>query len=314
MSRFLTGKVKKNVKIIAYLLSEGKGEIGGIPIISFENLKDFEYEYIVVAFGNTVKGIEILRNIGIPVDKIIGYAYSGLSYDENVIQNECNKLVKDRIRNSLVPTIFDLPEKQYFLCGMNVAEETELIRRDFVREQTMVFLAKEINRRNIEGSVAEIGVSRGEFAWKINYLFPNRKIYLFDTFEGLPPIDKNKAIEIGWGEKQYAMEEKGTVPEDVLNRMPYKSMCVIKQGIFPDTFDVDENFAFVSLDIDFYATIRSGLERIYPKLSKGGYIMVHDFHNLSFIESRNAIIDFCEENDVPYVPIPDYGGSAVIVK
>ena len=96
--------------------------------------------------------------------------------------------------------------------------------------------------------------------------------------------------------------------------MPCKEKCIVKKGYFPESFDLEEELAFVSLDIDFYDSINSGLEKIYPYLSKGGYIMVHDFHNLAFPESRDAVLDFCERNNVAYVPIPDAGGSVVIVK
>ena len=314
LGKFLTEHLRERIRIAAYLVTGTSEDINGVPTISLEKLDEVEYDYIVVAFGNTAKGIGILEKAGVPKEKIVGYAYTGLTYEESRIQKECDRTVRETLRSEKIPELFDIPEKKYFLCGMNVLENRDVIKRDFVREQTLAFLAEEINRRNIKGNVVEIGVSKGEFAQKINLLFPNRKLYLFDTFEGLCAKDKASALKMGWGEKQYALAEKGTPVEEVLQTMPYRELCIIKKGYFPESFDLEEELAFVSLDIDFYDPTKRGLEVIYPYLSKGGYIMVHDFHNLSYTETRNAVIDFCEANGAAYVPIPDVGGSVVLVK
>lgn len=314
LSKMLTVHVKKNIKIVAYLLTGANGEVDGIPIISLKELTHFEYDYIVVAFGNTAKGIDVLVRADVPRNKIVGYACSGMTYEDNFLQQELDCTAHKMLQDEKIPELFDIPQKRFFLCSMNVLENREVIKKDFVREQVLAFLAEEIYRRKVKGSVAEIGVSSGEFAQKINALFPDRKLYLFDTYEGLIPEEKERAIAFGWGERQYALDEKGTPAEEVLLNMPLAEKCIIKKGYFPDTFDVQEELAFVSLDTDFYESVRNGLEIVYPHLSRGGYIMVHDFHNLSYGESRAAIIKFCDENNVPYVPIPDNGGSVVIVK
>lgn len=314
LSKFLTEHIREEAEIVAYLLAQAGGEVNGKPVISFEQLEETEFDYVVVAFGNTPRGVELLKKANVPENKIVGYAYSGLSYAESILQKKCSEFAGEILYNDRISELFYLPGKKYFLCGMNVQEKSEVIERDYVREQTLAFLAEEIERKNIEGSVAEIGVSQGTFAKKINFLFPKRICYLFDTYEGLPDQDKQRALQLGWGERQYALSEEGTSIEKVLAIMPHRDQCVVKKGCFPDTFDVDGKFAFVSLDVDFYDTVKKGLEIIYPRLSKGGYIMVHDYHNLSYTETKDAVMDFCEENQVAYVPIPDAGGTVVIVK
>lgn len=314
VSKFLTGHVRDQIEIVAYLVTGVNEGVNGISTISLEQLQGVEYDYIVVAFGNTMKGIEILEKAGVPKNKIVGYAYTGMPYEENLIQKECSRIAREKLHCEKIPELFDISEKEYFICGMNTLENRDVIKRDFVREQTLAFLAEEINSRNIRGSVAEIGVSRGEFAQKINLLFPNRKLYLFDTFEGLSAKDKDEAFKMGWGEKLYALAERGTPVDEVLRSMPRRENCIVKKGYFPESFDLEEDLAFVSLDVDFYASTKSGLEVIYPHLSRGGYIMVHDFNNLAFEGTRNAVLEFCEENNVPFVPIPDVAGTVVIVK
>ncbi len=315
LAKFLSGHLRENVEIAAYAASLPlERQNAGAPLISLDQIKDMDYDFAVVAFGDSAKGVDILKKAGVPEEKIVGYAYIGIPYRDNIIQKKCDRIAREMTHSEKITELFDIPEKKYYMCAMNVPEHVAIIERDFVREQTLSFLAEEINRKNVVGSVAEIGVSGGEFGRTINALFPDRRLYLFDTYSGLNESDKRKSIEYGWGEKMYALGEKGTPPEQVLEMMPHAEKCIIKKGYFPETFDIEGELAFVSLDIDFYDTTRRGLELIYPKLSRGGYIMVHDFNNLMYGESREAVLDFCSEQCVPYVPIADVGGSVVIAK
>jgi O-methyltransferase len=60
---------------------------------------------------------------------------------------------------------------------------------DYFRLSSLELIAYEIYANNIEGNVAELGVFRGDFAKFINISFPDRKLYLFDTFEGFDEKD-----------------------------------------------------------------------------------------------------------------------------
>ena len=44
--------------------------------------------------------------------------------------------------------------------------------------------ARTSRERNIPGAAAELGVYKGDFAAEINKAFPDRTLYLLDTFEG----------------------------------------------------------------------------------------------------------------------------------
>jgi O-methyltransferase len=75
--------------------------------------------------------------------------------------------------------------------------------------------AKLIYRNNVSGSVAELGVFEGEFAKHINKQFPERKLYLFDTFDGFSDEDIKKEKEIGstWAkERSYRFAGGGGGP------------------------------------------------------------------------------------------------------
>ncbi|MFI5186720.1 MAG: TylF/MycF/NovP-related O-methyltransferase [Chitinophagales bacterium] len=184
---------------------------------------------------------------------------------------------------------------------------------DYVRYATLELCYEEIISAGITGNVAELGVYRGSFASRLNQLFSQKKLYLFDTFKGFN--DEDVAIE---RKKKYSSGDQdfsNTSIELVKSKMPHPENCIFKPGHFPQTAeDVDDNFCFVSIDADLFEPIYQGLKFFYPKLNKGGYIFIHDFNNAAYTGSRNAVSLFCKENDIRFVPIPDSGGTVIITK
>ena len=73
---------------------------------------------------------------------------------------------------------------------------------DYFRYSSLELAAKEINENIIskgrKENIAELGVWQGDFAQYINQLFPNQKLYLFDTFEGFDKrnFDKEDNLSI----------------------------------------------------------------------------------------------------------------------
>jgi O-methyltransferase len=184
---------------------------------------------------------------------------------------------------------------------------------DYIRLATLELVSHEINSKKLPGNIAELGVYKGKFARYINQFFPDRKFYLFDTFEGFDARDvqKEKASNFSTGEQNFS----DTSIQDVLKIMPHADKCVPVKGFFPESAkNVDDTFVFVSLDADLYDPIYSGLTFFYPRLVRGGYIFIHDFNNDEYKGARQAVEQFCKEQQIGYVPVPDSGGSAIIAK
>ena len=80
---------------------------------------------------------------------------------------------------SIVKSLLDLGINRNQISKFYV-ETKEAARDNFLK-----YYADEIYRKNIGGNVAEAGVYQGEFASLMNKYFPDRKLYLFDTFEGI---------------------------------------------------------------------------------------------------------------------------------
>ncbi len=186
---------------------------------------------------------------------------------------------------------------------------------DKVQHGLTQLIGHEVYRQNIEGAIAELGVFRGFNASVMNQFFPDRKLYLFDTFEGFDPRDVEADKQLGYDTNNYH-DFSDTSIELVMSKMSHKENVVIRKGWFPESASglEDETFCFVSIDVDLYKPIYEGLRWFYPRLAKGGYIVVDDFNWCDYRGARKAVHDFTREVGVSYVPIPNTTGSAVIGK
>ena len=284
-----------------------------IPIVNVEKVTDYEFDFVVIfSYNNAIEMHDYLRTLNVPTEKII-YA----EMNDIVCKNYelFNDLCCDQIN---AYAVIDNPS---LASGRILNNFSRISRTDYVRIASLELLANQIIENNVIGEVAEAGVFRGFFSSLINELFPDRKLYLFDTFEGFDERDMDDDIS-GTGlvtdKSGFAYREfKDTSVQLVLSSVPHPEKCIVKKGYFPDTtvgIENDVNFALVSLDMDLYAPIYEGLKWFYPRMSKGGYIIIHDYNNDSCIGVKQAVDQFRKENGVGVVPISDYCGSAIIVK
>jgi O-methyltransferase len=184
---------------------------------------------------------------------------------------------------------------------------------DYVRLSALELISFEVRNKQLAGNVAELGVYKGKFARYINQYFSDRTFYLFDTFEGFNEADVSKDKKEGFSSGEQSFSD--TSVEAVMQQMPFPEKCKPHKGFFPASAKgVDDQFVFVSLDADLYDPLYAGLQFFYPKLVQGGYIFVHDFNNDNYKGARKAVETFCREQGINFFPLPDSGGSAVIMK
>lgn len=153
---------------------------------------------------------------------------------------------------------------------------------DYFRYRTFEFATREIKERNVPGALAELGVFRGDFASFINDTFPDRKLYLFDTFESFDMKEyMNEQAKGRCGEgDEFRIGHAATSEEILLSNLPKPENCVICKGLFPVSVTTEaeqEQFAFVSLDVDLEESTYQGLKFFFPRLSENGYIFLHDY-------------------------------------
>ena len=95
-------------------------------------------------------------------------------------------LARIRRKNRVIQTISD---------GRTDLFLEEDYENDYVRIKTLELIARRL--ANVPGAVAELGVYRGQFASCMNRLFPERTLYLFDTFEGFDPEELERGFRRG---------------------------------------------------------------------------------------------------------------------
>jgi len=192
--------------------------------------------------------------------------------------------------------------------------EGGVIYSDVIRRATLDGCAHEIDARSVPGCIAELGVYHGDFAAQLNILFPKRILYLFDTFRGFDHRDvRNDDIVLP--SSFMVGKFSDTSEKIVMSKMAHPEMCKIMAGHFPGTsINIDEQFALVSIDADLFEPIYEGLRFFYPRLSRGGYILIHDFNNKDWPGVAAAVRRYCEEGSIGYVPMPDVHGTVILSK
>lgn len=152
---------------------------------------------------------------------------------------------------------------------MNRREDIQ--RLSLVSPDRLEILLKLLQSTEFLGGVnAEVGVYRGGTALLIA-ANSKKRLYAFDTFEGLPkpgPVDKH--IE---GEFKCPYEEV----EAVLSDFPHA--CLVR-ATFPDCmhqFHQIKQCSFVYLDVDLYQSTRDAIEFFWPRMVEHGILVTDDY-------------------------------------
>ena len=126
-------------------------------------------------------------------------------------------------------------------------------------------------------------------------------------------------MNLGRCDDSFIEGHKDTSVEIAQKALPYPDNCIICKGFFPESVTSDakkENFAFVSLDVDFEESTYQGLSFFYPRLNEGGVIFVHDY-NTSFLGGvKLAVSRYERDNNIilKSIPIADRAGTLIILK
>ncbi len=208
-------------------------------------------------------------------------------------------------------TLIDKLASRWFMVPYLSDDRRKLIVRagnDPVRYGAMLLALETIEKEKITGSLAECGVYQGRLSKFVHGQMPGRKFYLFDTFAGFDERDSDTRTDERF---------KDTSAESVLATIGDKKNIVIRQGFFPGTAKglEKEPFAFVVLDFDKYEPTLEGLKFFYDRVSKGGYIFVHDYNSPeSNWACSRAVNEFLNDKPESPIAIPDAWGSVVFRK
>ena len=101
----------------------------------------------------------------------------------------------------------------------------------------------------------------------------------------------------------------------MLSIMPNPDKVFVMPGFFPASLKgLESRFCLVSLDVDFPGTTLEGLRYFWPRLEKGGYLLLHDWGNPNLPGVAQALGQYEVElgTAIPAVPLCDVGGTLVL--
>ncbi len=156
--------------------------------------------------------------------------------------------------------------------------------------------------QKINGDIAEVGVFQGGSARLICESKRNKKLYLFDTFKGLPEVSKEDT-------RFYTNQFNDTTLNDVKDYLKNYTNVYIYQGLFPKTSSPikDRKFSFVHLDVDLHKSVLDCLEFFYSRMNKGGIIFSHDY-----VPSQKVFDNFFRDKPEPLIQLSE--SQCLIVK
>ena len=148
-------------------------------------------------------------------------------------------------------------------------------------------LAETLIRDQIEGDFIETGVWRGGAsifmrAILLAYGIKDRRVWLADSFEGLPKADAEKYPAdnfVDFSSIDLLKVSLEVVQENFSQLDLLDDQVKFLKGWFKDTLPNApiKQLALLRLDGDMYESTMDALNALYPKLSPGGYVIVDDY-------------------------------------
>ncbi len=183
-----------------------------------------------------------------------------------------------------------------------------------------------IIRNGIMGDFAECGVWKGGSVMLIGHLLlkagiSDRKIYLYDSFEGMPKPGENDG---DWEKAEWEKHRR----DDQLNNWCLSSLEEVKVNMASTGYPA-ENFIFIKgkveetipgmlpgklallrLDTDWYESTKHELIHLYPLLERGGILIIDDYG--AWQGAKKAVDEYFADKEPVFLNRLDFTGRLVI--
>lgn len=152
-------------------------------------------------------------------------------------------------------------------------------------KETAILLELLNSTADVPGDVVELGCYKGdtslEFERVLEKSQPEKHLWLYDSFEGLPAKTKEDNSVAG---DNFKAGELLVTKREVVMRFKKVGLKVprIRKNFF-ENLDPEQDFpeliSFAFLDGDLYGSIKTSLELVWKKLDKNAIVVVHDYNN-----------------------------------
>jgi len=187
----------------------------------------------------------------------------------------------------------------------------------------------QIYANNVSGCIIECGVAKGGsaalMALRAAQYKDDRKIWLFDSFEGLPEPTEH---DFKNGEKITGEHIRPLVKgsclgtfeevEDLLfDKLKLKKQNIFMiKGWFQDTLALNKNkidaIALLRIDADWYESVKCCLENLYENVSSQGIIIIDDYDTC--FGAKQAVDEFLQKINIKVELVPDGRGGRKFTK
>jgi O-methyltransferase len=172
--------------------------------------------------------------------------------------------------------------------------------------------------QNYPGAFVECGVAKGGSTMAMAYTLlelgiADKELYLYDTFEGMPEpedVDRGRFGEPAgrsWRKRRDAEGRSTWINHGLdevranlaLTLYPEARLHFVK-GKVEDTLPAAAPsgvIALLRLDTDWYASTKAELNHLYPKLVRGGVVIIDDYFRWQ--GARQAVDEYVAEHGIP---------------
>lgn len=150
---------------------------------------------------------------------------------------------------------------------------------------------------DIPGDIVELGCNVGTASVFIRKLLDayksDKEFLVYDSFEGLPSKLPEDETDL---ERQFVEGQCKTNPEVFIQNFDKLGLQlpIINEGWFKEIDDskYPNKIAFAFFDGDFYSSIIDSFDKVYPRLSVGARVIVHDYGWRALPGCKKACDDF----------------------
>lgn len=151
--------------------------------------------------------------------------------------------------------------------------------------------------KDVPGIIVECGTYRGGSAVAIAVTAPEKMVYCFDTFSGMPEVT------------EFDQHQKGDFTATLLEVQntvrPYPNIVLVP-GLFKNTFPVlsaaqsKAQISLLYLDCDLYESYKIALETFWPMVAPGGWLVAEDYMHESCKGAKKACDEFFGEGKLEF--------------
>ena len=159
------------------------------------------------------------------------------------------------------------------------------------------YIAEKI--KDIPGDIVECGVWKGATLAYMAIVFPERTVWAYDSFEGVPSNKEQTKYpeqysrdEIDWSTCCPELSADVSFLHNTIAKYEVSNPNRIQiiEGWFKDTLpNATQSIALLRVDGDLYSSTYEVLEYLYPLVVNGGFVIFDDY---CIEESKKAIHDY----------------------